>query len=152
MQFMNITSGSFEVWINHFDSKFTPEEIERFPAIVDVYCYQCLDDENLATAGYVTSVTQTVANNLGAGANWWKAGEFTWSSGPSRAKWTTCSADCFVNAGQADLASDPISTRSQMSLESQSWKEYHLKNVIEYNRSVLSSRSRMMSLPPHPKG
>ena len=43
-QFMNMDSGTFEVWVNHYDNTFTSTQVLDNPATVDVYCYQCLDD------------------------------------------------------------------------------------------------------------
>ena len=104
-QFMNMDSGTFEVWVNHYDNTFTSTQVLDNPATVDVYCYQCLDDSGQQKAGYVRSVTQNAADVPGEGRNWWKVGEFTWPSGAVRAKWTTCDTECYKNAAQSDLTS-----------------------------------------------
>jgi len=119
-QFVGVDSGTIEVWVNHYDEAFTFAQVLDYPATVDVYCYQCLDDSNQDKAGYVKSVTQKASDVLVEGMNWWKVGEFTWPSGSARAKWTTCVTDCYRKAASGDLTS----TRALSSSASKPAKEH----------------------------
>lgn len=76
-QFMNLASGTVEVWVNHYNNQFAESLVFETPATVDIFCCQCLDDENEVKAGFVTPITQVAADVPSGGRNWWKAtGEF----------------------------------------------------------------------------
>ena len=106
-QFMNLNSGTFEVWVNHYDDRFTSEDVSIYPASVDVYCSECLaDGETEEKAGYVKSLTQIAADIPATGKKWWKVGEFTWTSSATP-KWTSCTSLCY-----ADNAPQTTSTLS----------------------------------------
>jgi len=94
--FRSVNSGTIEVWVHNYHQAFTSTLVLNSPAIVYVYCYECLDDDNQQKAGYVRSVTQN-SDDVSIGfKKWWKVGEFTWPSGSMRAKWTTCVTDCYT--------------------------------------------------------
>jgi hypothetical protein len=137
-QFMSVDSGTIEVWVNHYDEAFKSTQVLEHPATVDVYCYQCLDDSKQQKAGYVKSVTQNAANVPGDGRNWWKVGEFTWPSGPARAKWTTCMTDCYRNAEAADL----MSTRARSSSAPKPGKEHASASLLRGMRRQASSSAQ----------
>jgi hypothetical protein len=122
-RFAGLNSRTLEIWVNYFSGgTFSSAEVTDYPATVDVHCYQCLDDNYQQKTGYVTSVTQNVADlpaDLGssgsgsgsgspaASIKWWKAGQFTWPSiSGNRAKWTTCVSDCFMLPEFDDLMLD----------------------------------------------
>jgi hypothetical protein len=122
-RFSNINSRTLEIWVNYYSGgTFSSAEVTDNPATVDVHCYQCLDDNYQQKTGYVTSVTQNVADlpadldSSGSGSGsgspaasikWWKAGQFTWPSiSGNRAKWTTCVSDCFTLPEFDDLMLD----------------------------------------------
>lgn len=104
-KFESLSSGTVEVWVNHYDNRFTASQIRDAPAVVDIFCYRCLDDHNAVKVGFVTSVTQKPGDVPITGRNWWKVGEFTAPSSTERVKWTTCKSGCYVQAGTADLSS-----------------------------------------------
>jgi hypothetical protein len=104
-QFMDLTSGEVEIWINQYDATFTRNQVEQHPATVDIYCYECVDDQGQVKAGFVRSVTQTPNDVPSDGRNWWKVGSFMAQSGSHRVKWTTCRTDCYLKRAQADLSS-----------------------------------------------
>ena len=102
-QFMNLASGSVEVWVNHYSGQFTQDLVSDTPATVDIFCYRCTDDNNQVKVGYVTSVTQNPATIPSGGRNWWKVGEFTAPGVSERVKWTTCTTDCYLEGGQGNI-------------------------------------------------
>jgi len=117
-RFTSLNSRTLEIWVNYYSGgTFSSAEVTDYPATVDVHCYQCLDDNYQQKTGYVTSVTQNVADlpsgsGSGSGSSadsikWWKAGQFTWPSvSGNRAKWTTCVSDCFTLPEFGDLMLD----------------------------------------------
>jgi cysteine-rich repeat protein len=137
-QFRSVKSGTIEVWVNHYTAAFTSTQLLDYPATVDVYCHQCLDDSNQQKTGYVKSVTQNAAGVPGGGRNWWKVGEFTWPSGPARAKWTTCVTDCYRNAEAADLTS----TRALWSSAPKLGKEHASAALLRHMRRQPSSSAQ----------
>ena len=98
--------------MHHYAASFTTTQVGTYPATVEVYCYQCLDDGNQERAGYVISVTQNSAGVPSEGQKWWKAGEFTWPSGSGsvRAKWTTCVTDCYSSSVDSTAEGSTSST------------------------------------------
>ena len=109
-QFLTLTQGTVEVWVNHYDNRFTASQVSEAPATVDIYCYRCLDDHDSVRVGLVTSVTQDPGDVPRGGRNWWKVGHFSALATSERMKWTTCTSTCYVNAATADLTSTRTSS------------------------------------------
>jgi len=103
-QFMNLASGSVEVWVNHYSGTFTKALVADTPATVDIFCYRCTDDNNQVKVGYVTSVTQQSSTMpSGDGLNWWKVGEFTAPGLSNRVHWISCTTNCYHAGGAVDI-------------------------------------------------
>jgi hypothetical protein len=96
-QFQSLTSGTVMVWIHHWSDKYTYDEVRDYPASVDIFCYLCQDDDGIAKAGYVTTLTQKTADVPRPGVSWWKVGEFvvTAVGGGRLVQWKTCNFGCY---------------------------------------------------------
>lgn len=103
-RFESLTSGTFEVWINNYDSEFTQETVMNAPATVEVYCYSCADGSGESRAGKIASVVQMEQDAPVSGAAWWKAGQFVAPSDDSaeRLQWKPCTSNCYSPAAPYD--------------------------------------------------
>ena len=93
-QFQSLSNGIAMVWIHHWSDKYSYAEVDSTPASVDIFCYQCTDDDGNARAGYVTTVTQHAANVPTPAVSWWKVGQFEAASDGS-VQWKTCQTGCY---------------------------------------------------------
>lgn len=95
-----VSSGTIEVWVNHYSDVFTAEEAREYPATVEIFCERCVDEAGAVLEGLVVSVRQEAADVI-AGASWWKVGQFV-APAPSddteRVEWQTCrGSQCYVS-------------------------------------------------------
>ena len=90
-------TASIEIWVQHYTSVFTALQVGDFPASVDIYCEECLNDNGDTVRGYVQTVTQSASALLEV--KWWKVG--SWmpsvdSDGETRVSWQTCTSNCWA--------------------------------------------------------
>ena len=101
--------GVFEVWVNMFsegsDATYSKEDVQMYPASVDVYCFQCHNNSMTAPVyGGVGSIQQNYADIIDNTRSWWKVGEFIAPSSLSssvRLQWVTCLQNCYYADGPA---------------------------------------------------
>jgi hypothetical protein len=88
-------SGVFEVWVHLFPENvkmFTQDVVSADAALVQVYCFQCHNDNGQTVAGLVKSSRQVASDVPPAGAKWWKVGQYISPStvGGMRVQWKSC--------------------------------------------------------------
>ena len=94
-QFQSLSGANVMVWIHHYSGKFTYNQVQGYPASVDIFCHTCTDDSGDTKYGYVTTVTQNAADvPASPTVSWWKVGTFEAASDGS-VQWVTCSEGCY---------------------------------------------------------
>ena len=99
VRFESLSSGTVEVWVHHYDDKFTETQVLYTPASVDIYCFHCLDDNDNVRQGHVTTSVQSEADVTSQSYSWWKVGQFEALGSSDRLKWVPCTANCYMSDG-----------------------------------------------------
>ena len=80
---MDLSDGTYEVWVNIWNGTFTKEMLTHHPASVGIYCLKCLGSDGLPKSGHVDSVQQN-ASDLPSFAGY-------------DLQWHACTSGCYMS-------------------------------------------------------